>query len=212
MFITLGDDPVALETAAGECGLDTIEGPVSFNYGVLTGADVPEWVMSLGREFDPAETDYVLRLKPADAALCSRRPHEVGVFSNRGRYFAIWDADKDGYGLNAFIGHDGGRLRTTYVIVALGRLCPRLGLSRVEQATDGDETTTLEYTDPMSQKKIKVRIAKDGSTQISTEGFEGQACKDATKQLEAALGTVVEDKPTQEMYTPPEQTTTIGGS
>jgi hypothetical protein len=49
-------------------------------------------------------------------------------------------------------------------------------------------------------KKIKVVVSKEGETQISTEGFTGTACKDATKQLEKALGTVTKDSNTQEFY------------
>lgn len=211
MYITLGDDTAALEQAAEECGLQVIPGPVSFHYTTLVGSELPDWIFSLGREFDPAQAEYALKLLDADAALCSRRPHEVGVFENRGRLFAVWDGDKDGYGLNAIIGRDGARLKAAYVIAALGRVAGRLGMTQVLATTDRDETTTLEYTDAMS-KKIIVRIAKDGATTVKTEGFEGTACKDATKQLEQALGTVTDDQPTQEMYTPPEQHTTIGGS
>ena len=49
-------------------------------------------------------------------------------------------------------------------------------------------------------KKIKIRVDKEGKTEIFTEGFTGQACKDATKQLEKALGTVTKDSNTQEFY------------
>jgi hypothetical protein len=49
-------------------------------------------------------------------------------------------------------------------------------------------------------KKITVHVDKEGGTKISTEGFTGTACKDATKQLEMALGVVTKDSNTQEFY------------
>lgn len=50
-------------------------------------------------------------------------------------------------------------------------------------------------------KEIKVHIAKDGAVKIETSGFTGEACKDATKALEKALGTVDNRKYTDEYYT-----------
>jgi|APSaa5957512576_1039674.scaffolds.fasta_scaffold392899_1 hypothetical protein len=49
-------------------------------------------------------------------------------------------------------------------------------------------------------KKIRVVVGKDGSTQIRTEGFSGVECKEATKNLKKALGTVTKDSNTQEFY------------
>ncbi len=49
-------------------------------------------------------------------------------------------------------------------------------------------------------KKIKVVVDKEGRTEISTSGFSGTACKDVTKNLEKALGTVTKDTNTQEFY------------
>jgi hypothetical protein len=46
---------------------------------------------------------------------------------------------------------------------------------------------------------ITVEIGSDGSTKVSTKGFKGKACKDATKQLEKALGKVTSDSDTPEM-------------
>lgn len=67
-------------------------------------------------------------------------------------------------------------------------------------------------------KQITVRVPLKGiavgktTTQIATSGFTGTACADATKALEAALGTVTEDLPTQEMYDvePPQEHLTDG--
>ncbi len=49
-------------------------------------------------------------------------------------------------------------------------------------------------------KKIKVIVDKEGNTEIKAEGFTSTACKDATKQLEKALGVVTKDSNTQEFY------------
>jgi hypothetical protein len=50
--------------------------------------------------------------------------------------------------------------------------------------------------------QIKLRIAKNGDTTVTTEGFKGATCKDVTKQLEQALGTTTKSVDTEEMYEP----------
>lgn len=47
--------------------------------------------------------------------------------------------------------------------------------------------------------EITVTIQK-GKAVIETRGFVGTACKDATKDLERAMGTVTSDTPTPEMH------------
>ncbi len=42
----------------------------------------------------------------------------------------------------------------------------------------------------MPQRTLRFKIAQDGSVQETLEGFEGDSCKDATKNLEDALGEV----------------------
>lgn len=49
-------------------------------------------------------------------------------------------------------------------------------------------------------KTIKIHIQKDGSVKVETNGFAGQACENATKALEKALGTVGDRKHTDEYY------------
>jgi len=50
-------------------------------------------------------------------------------------------------------------------------------------------------------KEITVDVSTTGNVTITTRGYKGTSCRDATKQLEAALGgEIVSDKPTQEMY------------
>lgn len=48
--------------------------------------------------------------------------------------------------------------------------------------------------------EIKVTIAQDGTTKITTKGFTGTACQDATKAIEKALGAVTSEKLTGEFY------------
>jgi Protein of unknown function (DUF2997) len=52
----------------------------------------------------------------------------------------------------------------------------------------------------VARRKIKIRIAKNGDTTVETLGFKGPSCKEVTKQLEAALGTVTSSKNTKEMF------------
>ncbi len=49
-------------------------------------------------------------------------------------------------------------------------------------------------------KKIKVHVDKEGKIKITTEGFGGVACKDATRELEKALGSVSKETLTDEFY------------
>jgi hypothetical protein len=40
----------------------------------------------------------------------------------------------------------------------------------------------------MSEKKIEIIVSPEGATSIKTTGFTGSSCKDATRDLERALG------------------------
>ena len=42
-------------------------------------------------------------------------------------------------------------------------------------------------TNPMT-KKIEITVRPDGSTSIKTTGFTGSSCREATRELERALG------------------------
>ena len=48
--------------------------------------------------------------------------------------------------------------------------------------------------------KVIITIAPDGTPTINVNGVKGKACKDVTKTVERALGSVVSDKETPEMY------------
>ena len=37
-------------------------------------------------------------------------------------------------------------------------------------------------------KKIEITVSPEGATSINTTGFTGSSCKDATRDLERALG------------------------
>ena len=52
----------------------------------------------------------------------------------------------------------------------------------------------------MSKEQVIIDIAPDGAVSVTAQGIKGAACKDATRQIEAALGKVTADKPTDELY------------
>lgn len=53
-------------------------------------------------------------------------------------------------------------------------------------------------------EKIVITIGKDGGgIKIEAEGFKGEACSLATRDIAKALGTVESDTPTAEMYETP---------
>lgn len=49
-------------------------------------------------------------------------------------------------------------------------------------------------------KAIKVIVADDGTTEITTTGFKGKGCLEATAALEKALGKVKKDTRTPEYF------------
>jgi len=51
----------------------------------------------------------------------------------------------------------------------------------------------------MAEEHI-IEIDIDGTVKITVNGVTGKACKDATAQIEKALGKVTKDTPTSDMY------------
>jgi hypothetical protein len=51
-----------------------------------------------------------------------------------------------------------------------------------------------------SHRIIEIIVSPAGETAVQTKGFTGSACRDASRQIERALGTVQSDQPTAEMY------------
>lgn len=49
---------------------------------------------------------------------------------------------------------------------------------------------------------IECVIDENGDVTVTTRGFAGKSCQDATRQLEAALGATTGDAPTAEMHKP----------
>lgn len=49
-------------------------------------------------------------------------------------------------------------------------------------------------------EKLKVTIRPTGDVKVSAEGVTGDRCRSVTAGMEAALGAVVSDQPTEEMY------------
>ena len=52
----------------------------------------------------------------------------------------------------------------------------------------------------MPQRTLRFKIYQDGRVQETVEGFEGNACNDATKNLENALGEVKTKKLTADAF------------
>ena len=60
-------------------------------------------------------------------------------------------------------------------------------------------------------KIIECVISADGETvDIKTTGFQGDACKAATRQLEQDLGLTLSDTPTAEALKPPDTGLKVG--
>ena len=52
----------------------------------------------------------------------------------------------------------------------------------------------------MPQRTLRFKIHQDGRVQETVEGFEGDSCIDATKNLEEALGEIKAKKLTSEAF------------
>ena len=52
----------------------------------------------------------------------------------------------------------------------------------------------------MPQRTLRFKIYQDGRVQETVEGFEGDSCNDATKNLEEALGEVKTKKLTTDTF------------
>ena len=49
-------------------------------------------------------------------------------------------------------------------------------------------------------KIIEIIVSPQGRTTLTTKGFAGSSCREASKALEQALGLVQSDRPTAEMH------------
>ena len=52
----------------------------------------------------------------------------------------------------------------------------------------------------MTQKRIEITVSPEGATSIKTTGFTGSSCKDATRDLERALGVSSRESLLPEFY------------
>jgi hypothetical protein len=52
----------------------------------------------------------------------------------------------------------------------------------------------------MSEKKIEITVSPEGATSIKTTGFSDSSCKDATRDLERALGVAGRETLLPEFY------------
>ena len=51
-----------------------------------------------------------------------------------------------------------------------------------------------------TEKKIEITVSPEGATSIKTSGFSGSSCKDATRELERALGLAGKESLLPEFY------------
>ena len=51
-----------------------------------------------------------------------------------------------------------------------------------------------------TEKKIEITVSPEGATSIKTSGFSGGSCKDATRELERALGLAGKESLLPEFY------------
>ncbi len=52
----------------------------------------------------------------------------------------------------------------------------------------------------MSEKTIQITVSPEGSVSIKTSGFTGSSCKDATRDIERALGVAGRETLLPEFY------------
>jgi hypothetical protein len=52
----------------------------------------------------------------------------------------------------------------------------------------------------MSEKKIEITVSPEGAVSIKTAGFTGSSCRDATRDLERALGVAGKESLLPEFY------------
>ena len=58
----------------------------------------------------------------------------------------------------------------------------------------------LKYLNLMPQKTLRFKIHQDGRVEETVEGFTGNSCNDATKNLENALGKVTVKNKTSDAF------------
>jgi hypothetical protein len=51
-----------------------------------------------------------------------------------------------------------------------------------------------------NEKRIEITVSPEGATSIKTSGFTGSACRDATRDLERALGVAGKESLLPEYY------------
>ena len=52
----------------------------------------------------------------------------------------------------------------------------------------------------MSEKKIEITVSPEGAVSIKTAGFTGSSCRDATRDIERALGVSAKENLLPEFY------------
>ena len=59
---------------------------------------------------------------------------------------------------------------------------------------------SISYLNLMPQKTLRFKIHQDGRVEETVEGFSGNSCNEATKNLEDALGKVTVKKKTSDAF------------
>ncbi len=55
-------------------------------------------------------------------------------------------------------------------------------------------------TSTPTEKRIEITVSPQGTTSIKTSGFAGGSCREATRELERALGVAASETLTSEFY------------
>lgn len=194
MIVNIGRAvPGCLEAAAAACSVAVGLGDSAH---ANSGFQVPDALRSRAAMGRP---DRVLQLEEDRAKTMSRKPSEAGVYIVDDDFMLAWDDEKDGYGLNCFLGAEGERITSAYASAMVEFY---LGApARRNLLIDG--TFQMEYDMP----QIRVTISPKAEIKIETTGFSGTSCQAATRDLEQALGLVESSEAKEEMYRTEERDT-----
>jgi hypothetical protein len=155
----------------------------------------------------------VFRL-PADVNLgFNRPPAVVGVFG-QGPYTLVWDDFREGWGLTSRIGYEGRHFKAAIVMETVRQFAEAAGLDRKVIAER--ETIKIRLwrkgADMTQNPIITIEIDEKGNVTIEVDGMKGSGCSLLTKDIEQALGKVVDTERKSEYNAPTQQTVKIGQS
>lgn len=197
-----------MEAACLACGLLFSRGGSGSTHSPLTPRSMPTWLRRgmRGHEFQSA--DHIIQVSPEKKASFAREPYIVRAYEHEDKLVLVWENHPDGLGLAAFFGLAGERFLVFLARVTVASVLEAdNGMVKVSESVSRNEYIAITYHERDDvTKQITIRISPVGETTFKTQGYEGAECQKATKALEEALGQVVEDTATDEMYRVPEQT------